>query len=99
MSELREKIRRPILKLINDMEAATNRGPFEGDADEWAVDVVNEILALIQKEQVWRDIAQQAERLIWNYAIANIPTEPEREAARELCEQLRGPTPPQEQGS
>lgn len=98
MSELREKI---AAKIAPHMRLTS----FNPDCEtqernkQYALEVADSVIALIQKEQEWRDIAQQAERLIWNYAIANIPTEPEREAARELCEQLRGPTPPQEQGS
>lgn len=37
-------------------------------------------------------LASKAERLIWNYAIANIPNEPDRENARQICEQLRALT-------
>ncbi len=35
------------------------------------------------------ELASKAERLIWNHAIANIPSEPDREDARRVCEQLR----------
>lgn len=92
----RSAIQNLIEKEMVDLMYLAQEAGYEGSGAEFSANLTDAILALLSPPDTGLasvvGLASKAERLIWNYAIANIPNEPDRENARQICEQLRALT-------